>query len=157
MSPATVLDRVVLLRSHGRTFRRTWWLARNLRCILVAPIQKMTEDPGVVACACNKHPISPTAVPISANIKMQNIEAVKAEEEKEMQTTAEKNSKKSNMTPPDKPYQDILAFHETGKISLFKSENYKVSVSIGTNSSGNPPCRFCIWHWHRYEPYRIWY
>lgn len=39
----------------------------------------------------------------------------------------------------DEPYQDILAIPENGEISDIKSENYKISLSIGFHSSHMHP------------------
>lgn len=47
-----------------------------------------------------------------------------------MDTPAKKIDKK-----PDEPYKDVLAFPETGEISLFKNRNYQVFVSIRLESS----------------------
>lgn len=50
--------------------------------------------------------------------------------EKKTQITAE-NRHQKNPKKPYEPYQDILAFPNTGRVSLFKRMKYKVFVSIG--------------------------
>lgn len=54
--------------------------------------------------------------------------------------TIEKTSKK----PSDEPYQEILLFTKTGKISLFESKNNKFSVSIVLTSSRMRPIIYVI-------------
>lgn len=40
---------------------------------------------------------------------------------------------------PAEPYQEIFTFSKTEKMSFFKINNYKASVSLGLNSSRMPP------------------
>lgn len=58
--------------------------------------------------------------------------------------TANKTTEEIFKKPSDKPYKEILSFAKTGIIILlFKSKNYKVSVSIGLNSSRMYP-NICV-------------
>lgn len=56
--------------------------------------------------------------------------------------TAAENQEQNTSKRPNKPHQDFLAFSETGKILLFKSRTYKVSVSIGLHSLHMSPIVF---------------
>lgn len=110
----------------------------------------------MVASGCSNNPAA-TTVRISAEnegTKRNNAE-IRTKKKTQIATITEKNGKdkvkpgmvineyaqtsaerKEQNTPnnPDKPYEDIVAFPKTGAILLFKSRNYKVSVSIGFNS-----------------------
>lgn len=45
---------------------------------------------------------------------------------------------------PDEPCKNVLVFSETDEVSLFKNTNYKVSVSVGLNSSQLRPIVFVL-------------
>lgn len=62
----------------------------------------------------------------------------KVEAEKVIKELAQISVEKQNQTTlkkPDEPYQDILTFPETDKVSFFKNKNYNTTVSIGLNTS----------------------
>lgn len=118
----------------------------------------MTGRPGVVACGCNNHSTAAT-VRISAKnrnkkknkpeVRSENKAQLVAKREKNGQEkvnagkiikeetkTAAKNKEQKTLKNPDEPYQDIFASPETGKISLFKSKDCKLSVFSEINYLG---------------------
>lgn len=47
--------------------------------------------------------------------------------------TGNKTTKEISKKPSSEPYQEILLFPETGKLSLFKSKNYRVLGLVGVH------------------------
>lgn len=126
----------------------------------------MTGEEGVVGCGCNNHS---TAATVRISAKEKTAHRVKAgiRSENKAQTTAESKeeskrnkvkagkvikeeaqvtAKNQNQNTPqklDEPYPDVVAFPETGELSLFKSKTYKVSVSIELHMSHMRPIVSC--------------
>lgn len=58
---------------------------------------------------------------------------------KKTEEAVETPAKKADKKTPDEPYKDVLAFPDTGKVSLFKKKGYHFSVSIDMNLSRMRP------------------
>lgn len=94
----------------------------------------MTEGPAVIASGCNSYLVTTAYVRIAVDIVEQDIEDRKSIEEM-VQITANKKAEKIFKKMRGEPYQEILAFPETGKNLLLKSKSYKLSVSVGLSLS----------------------
>lgn len=58
-----------------------------------------------------------------------------ASADRKTQEAVEKPARRTDKKTPDKSCKDVLAFPDTGEVSLFKNKNYQCSVSIGIHSS----------------------
>lgn len=135
-----------------QTVQQTLHPAEQCHYTLASPIQRlMTKGAALVAYGCNNCSTVAT-VTISAKIKdnkktradIKNKTKTKIAAKKEKKTRQcqvrngiqvsckdhRRKSRTEHAKKRDETYQDVFAFPETGEISLFKSKNYKLSVSI---------------------------
>lgn len=92
----------------------------------------MTEVLGIVACGCNNHTTAATARMSTTKRAKEEVKAGKKLEE-QVPIFARKE-KKTIRTPPDKLYEDILSFAETGKVLISKNKNFTFSVQLDSKS-----------------------